>query len=191
MSISPHLIPLQSTKKCLTEQDVHILSESKARLTLFSVLIESLLSTHKDRDYFPKQGPSLNGQLQQKWLHLWQQDPLLGRALINHAASIIFWTSRTWQIQQLLYSLSSLFNSIWQTQGCRTMCFSACPASHNSSNSWRMFRSSKKRGYSAQHSEKRRNHFHAPIRAAFACRAAGECPLMETVVPGCSFLHLY
>jgi len=54
-----------------------------------------------------------------------------------------------------------------------------------------MFRSNKKRGYSAQHSDKRRNLFHAPFRAAFSCGAAAECSLMETTVPGCSLLHPY
>lgn len=76
--------------------------------------------------------------------HLWQHNPLLGHALMNYAASIIFWTSRMWQIHQISHSLSLLFNSIRQIQGCRIMCFSACPAPHTTSNSWRLFRSHKK-----------------------------------------------
>lgn len=52
----------------LTEQDFHILSESKARLTVLGVLIERLMGRHKHRGHFHKQGASLYGQLQQKQL---------------------------------------------------------------------------------------------------------------------------
>lgn len=50
----------------LTEQDLHILSESKARLTVLGVLMERLMGRHKDRGYFHKHGASLYGHLQQK-----------------------------------------------------------------------------------------------------------------------------
>lgn len=52
----------------LTEKDLHILSDSKVRLTILGVLIERLMGRHKDRGYFHKQGASLYGQLQQKQL---------------------------------------------------------------------------------------------------------------------------
>jgi len=52
----------------LTEQDLHILSESKARLTVSGVLTERLTGRYKDRDYFHKQVASLYRQLQKKWL---------------------------------------------------------------------------------------------------------------------------
>lgn len=50
----------------LSEQDLHVLSESKAGVILLCVLIERLMGRHKIRANFHKQGSLLHGQLQQK-----------------------------------------------------------------------------------------------------------------------------
>lgn len=50
----------------LSEQDLHVLSEYKARVIPLRVLIERLMGRQKIRGYFHKQGSLLHGQLQQK-----------------------------------------------------------------------------------------------------------------------------
>lgn len=128
---------------CLTEQDLHISFDSNPRLTLLGGLIERLLG--RQRLFSQTRSIILWAAATDVVTgHPWQQNPLLGHALMNYAASIIFWTGGMWQIHQLLHSLFPLFHVIWQMQDCSIMCFSACPASHTTSNSRGMLRSDKK-----------------------------------------------
>lgn len=74
---------------CLTEQDLHISFDSNPRLTLLGELTERLLG--RQRLFSQTRSIILWAAATDVVTgHLWQQNPLLGHALMNYAASIIF-----------------------------------------------------------------------------------------------------